>query len=282
MNRNRRTAVQAFFTILQNANLRGFFTGKIYRGALKSVCVPGLNCYSCPGALGACPLGSLQNSLTSGAFRFPYYVLGLMVFFATLLGRGVCAFLCPMGLLQDLLDRVPLKKVKTFRGDRPLRYLKYVILAVFVIAIPLAVKLTPAFCKYVCPSGTLSGIMLAMADHRLFDLMGSRFILKAAILLLIIIASVKICRPFCRYICPLGAFYSLFNRVSLLRLELDRESCVHCGACSDACGMGADPAQDPDSPECIRCGACIHACPRGALLYGTGGFGASLKAENKK
>ena len=77
----------------------------------------------------------------------------------------------------------------------------------------------------------------------------------------------------------IGALYT----DAVFEYEDDKTSyCVHCGACSDACGMGADPAQDPDSPECIRCGACIHACPPGALRYGTGGFGASLKAENKK
>lgn len=282
MNRNRRTAVQAFFTLLQNADLKGFFTGRIYRGKLKSVCVPGLNCYSCPGALGACPLGSLQHSLTSGASRFPYYVLGLMAFFAALLGRGVCAFLCPMGLLQDLLDRVPLKKVRTFRRDRPLRYLKYAVLAVFVIAIPLAVRLSPAFCSWICPSGTLAGLMLALAEPSLIGRMGSVFMLKAAILGLLIVLSMKICRPFCRYICPLGAFYSLFNRVSLLRLELDREACVHCGRCSEVCGMGADPSEDPDSAECIRCGACVHECPEGALRYRMGGFRSPAQAENEK
>ena len=282
MNRDRRTGLQAFFTLLQNANFRGFFTGRIYRGDFKSVCVPGLNCYSCPGALGACPLGSLQHSLTSGAFRFPYYVLGLMVFFATLLGRGVCAFLCPMGLLQDLLDRVPLKKVRTFRGDKPLRYLKYVILAVFVVAIPLAVRLTPAFCRYICPSGTLAGVMLALAEPALWGRMGGVFILKASILTALIISAMKVCRPFCRYICPLGAFYSLFNRVSLLRLELDRETCIHCGRCSAVCGMGADPSVDPDSAECIRCGACVRECPGGALRYGMGSFFPSPEAENKK
>lgn len=282
MNRNRRTAVQAFFTLVHNANLKGFFTGKIYRGELKSVCVPGLNCYSCPGALGACPLGSLQHSLTSGASGFPYYVLGLMVFFGALLGRAVCAFLCPMGLLQDLLDRVPLKKARTFRWDRPLRYLKYAVLAVFVIAIPLAVRLSPAFCSWICPSGTLAGVMLALTEPSLIGRMGSVFMLKAAILLLLIVLSMKICRPFCRYICPLGAFYSLFNRVSLVRIGLDREACAHCGRCTEVCGMGADPSEDPDSAECIRCGACVHECPEGALRYRVGGSSPSVETENEK
>ena len=87
--------------LLHNANLKGFFTGKIYSGPLKSVCVPGLNCYSCPGAVGACPIGSLQSFLGALRFRFPYYVIGMLIFFGALLGRTVCGFLCPFGWLRS-------------------------------------------------------------------------------------------------------------------------------------------------------------------------------------
>ena len=99
--------IQSVAALIQNANFKGFFTGKIYTGAGKNVCVPGLNCYSCPGAVGACPLGSLQNYLSGMKFRFPYYVLGLLLFFGALLGRAVCGFLCPFGFLQDLLYLIP-------------------------------------------------------------------------------------------------------------------------------------------------------------------------------
>ena len=163
-----------------------------------------------------------------------------------------------------------------------LRCLKYAVLAVFVIAVPLAVRLSPAFCSWICPSGTLAGVMLALAEPALFGRMGGVFILKVTILGLLIVLSMKICRPFCRYICPLGAFYSLFNRVSLVRIELDREACAHCGRCSEVCGMGADPAAVPDSAECIRCGACVHECPEGALRYRMGGFRSPAQAENEK
>ena len=72
---DKRSVVQWLSTLLYNANLPGFVQGRIYRGPLKSVCVPGLNCYSCPGAVGACPLGSLQSSLSGVILHFPFSIL---------------------------------------------------------------------------------------------------------------------------------------------------------------------------------------------------------------
>ncbi|MCR5181954.1 MAG: 4Fe-4S binding protein [Clostridia bacterium] len=271
MDNRRRLAIQGVAALIQNAHFKGFFTGQIYRGGLKAVCVPGLNCYSCPGAVGACPIGSLQNSLSGVSFRLPYYVLGLLIFFGALLGRAVCGFLCPFGLLQDLLNKIPFpKKIRTFRGDRKLRKLKYVVLAVLVIAVPSFVRLTPAFCKYVCPSGTLSGVLLALADTRLYSVLGSAFAWKISILALIVILSIMIYRPFCKYLCPLGAVYAPFNKAAVLHMSCDGTSCVSCGACAEACGMGVDPSDDPNDTECIRCGACIKACPAKALSYELG------------
>lgn len=261
-----RLAVQAVAALAQNANIKGFLTGKIYRGSLKSVCVPGLNCYSCPGALGACPIGSLQSFLSARKFRLPFYVCGLLIFFGVLLGRAVCGFLCPFGLLQDLLYKIPFfKKINTFRGDRPLRYLKYLVLAVFVVALPLAFRSLPAFCKYICPSGTASGILLTVADSRLVSALGGRFALKCSILAATVISALALYRPFCKYLCPLGALYSFFNKVSFFRLSLDTSKCVSCGKCAEACRMGVDPVKAPDDIECIRCGRCADKCPAGAL-----------------
>ena len=102
--------IQAVAVLIQNANFKGFFTGKIYTGATKKVCVPGLNCYSCPGAVSACPVGSLQSFLSARTFRFPYYVLGILLFAGALLGRAVCGLLCPFGFLQDLIYLIPFSR----------------------------------------------------------------------------------------------------------------------------------------------------------------------------
>ena len=108
-----RHSIQAAATLLQNANFKGFFEGRIYQGPAKSVCVPGLNCYSCPGAVGACPVGSLQTYLSGLKFKVPYYVVGILIFVGALIGRAVCGFLCPFGFLQDLLYKsFPLRRVR--------------------------------------------------------------------------------------------------------------------------------------------------------------------------
>lgn len=266
----KRFSVQAVAALLQNANFRGFFTGRLYGGPLKNVCVPGLNCYSCPGAVGACPIGSLQNSLGERQFRLPYYVVGLLLFFGALLGRIVCGFLCPFGFLQDLIHAIPFpKKVRSFPGDRWLRKLKYVVLILLVIVLPLCVKLTPFFCKYLCPSGTLAGLLLAISDTRLFSILGSRFVWKVCVLGMIVLASIVIFRPFCKYLCPLGAIYGLMNPIAGVRMRVAKEKCTDCGACRAACEMCVDPSRTPNSPECIRCGECRKACPTGAITMTT-------------
>lgn len=266
MDNRKRTIIQSVAALIQNADFKGFFTGEIHTGATKGICVPGLNCYSCPGAVGACPLGSLQNSLSAYKFKFPYYVVGLLLFFGTLFGRLICGFFCPFGLLQDLLHKIPFPvKLKKFKADRYLRKLKYVILIVLVIILPVCVKLTPFFCKYLCPSGTLSGILLSLGNTGLFKLFGSLFAWKACILGIVVLSAVIIARPFCKYICPLGAIYAPLNKVSLFKLSCDRSKCISCGRCAEVCDMCVDPTEDPNSPECIRCLSCVHECPVKAL-----------------
>ena len=278
--KKKRLAIQGVAALIQNANFKGFFTGQIYGGAVKNVCVPGLNCYSCPGAVGACPIGSLQNTMSGMSFRFPYYVLGLLIFFGAVLGRAVCGFLCPFGLLQDLLNRILFPvKIRTFKADRGLRKLKYVVLLALVVAGPIIVKLTPTFCKYLCPSGTLSGILLSLSDTRLYAVLGGTFVWKVSVLVLVVLLAVIIYRPFCKYLCPLGAIYAPFNKAAALHMTCSKAACVSCGACSKVCGMGADPSEDPNDPECIRCGACIKTCPAKALAYEFG-FAAGRKKEN--
>lgn len=270
----KRTIVQILWTFISNSYLIGFAKGKIYTGPLKSLCVPGLNCYSCPGALGSCPIGSLQAVIGSPKYQLALYVSGIIMLFGALMGRFVCGWLCPFGLLQDLLHKIPFpKKINKFWGDKALRYLKFVILLVFVILLPMFVvdvigQASPYFCKYICPSGIfLGGIPLVASNTMLRDAVGFLFAWKSLILLLTILVSIMVYRPFCKYICPLGAIYALCNPISLKRLHLEQEKCVSCGKCAKVCKMGVDPAKTPNHMECIRCGKCIDACPKAALSF---------------
>lgn len=267
-----RLIVMACYVAVTNGYIKGFMEGKIYTGPLKKVCVPGLNCYSCPGALGACPIGSLQATLGSRHYKMAFYVIGLLMIFGAFLGRFVCGFLCPFGLVQELLHKIPfVRKIRKLPGEKYLRWLKYVILAVFVILLPLVVlDITgtgdPWFCKYICPSGTLfGGIPNILLNSGLRSAAGFLFDWKITVLIIVAILSVIIYRPFCRYLCPLGAVYSLFNKISIYRYTVNEDKCVSCGACQKTCGFDIKVWQNPNSVDCIRCGNCRAACPKSAI-----------------
>ncbi len=267
--------VQLIAAAVVNGYAIGFAKGKIFTGGTKAVCVPVLNCYSCPGALGACPIGSLQAVLGGSSRRFPFYVLGLLMLFGVVLGRLICGLLCPFGLVQDLLCKIPAPKLRVPKKlDKPLRWLKYAVLLVLVVLLPaFAVTDTgvapPYFCKYLCPAGTLEGgVPLLLANPSLRSLMGALFSWKALVLVVILAACVFIPRAFCRYLCPLGAFYSLFNRFSFYQMKLDKSKCTGCKKCEHACPMAVEVTKGCGGPECIRCGKCRDACPAGAITSG--------------
>ena len=105
--------IQACATLLTNIHLPNFKKGTLYQGSGKYVCVPGLNCYSCPGAAGACPIGSFQAVVGSSKFKFSYYITGILILIGVLLGRFICGFLCPFGWFQELLHKIPSPKIST-------------------------------------------------------------------------------------------------------------------------------------------------------------------------
>ncbi|EJF12911.1 4Fe-4S binding domain protein [Oribacterium parvum ACB8] len=272
---NVRHVFQSFWFLLTNSFFEGFKTGKIYGGKWKQLCVPGMNCYSCPGAKGSCPIGALQAVIGSPKFKFSYYVVGFLFFVGALIGRGVCGYLCPFGLVQDLLHKIPfVKKIETFKGDKALRKAKYLILLVFVILLPLFLvdiigQGAPYFCKLICPVGMMEGgIPLVLMNKSMRGAIGFLYAWKGLILILTIFLSIVIYRPFCKYICPLGAIYSLFNSVSLFRYTLDHQKCIHCGRCKAVCEMQCDPVKNCNDLECIRCGKCKNACPVDAIACG--------------
>lgn len=271
---SKRRLIQLYSALLYNAHIKGFITGDIYVGKMKFACSPGLNCYSCPGAVLSCPLGALQNAIASSSQRTPYYILGIILLFGITLGRTICGYLCPVGLLQELLHKIPTYKVKKNRITRILSYLKYIILFVFVILIPLWYSFQnyplPAFCKYICPAGTFEGaigLLSNPANHDKLSMLGLLFTRKFVILSLIILAAVFIYRAFCRFLCPLGALYGLFAKISLAGVRVERPKCTDCGRCVSICPVDIKRVGDS---ECVNCGKCIDTCPHKAISFKVG------------
>lgn len=279
---SKRRLIQIYAMLLYNANMRGFVTGDIFVGNTKTVCLPGMNCYSCPGAIGACPLGSIQNALAESKTKAPTYVLGIILLYCIIFGRWICGWLCPGGLLQELLYKIKTPKLKKNRITRTLSYFKYVLLVVLVIIIPLMYGVVqdlpiPAFCKYVCPIGTFEGAVLLLSNSNnatFFAQLGSLFTWKFAILIGFIVGSIFIYRFFCRFFCPLGALYGIFNKLSIIGVKVDKSKCNHCGACVSNCKMDVMEVGDH---ECIQCGECIKTCHSCAISWKT--ISTKVKAD---
>lgn len=231
---------------------------------LKRICGPALHCHSCPLSMFACPLGVLVNFSTLRII--PFVAIGTLGLIGTLFGRIVCGWICPFGLLQDGLAKITRLK---YSIPRPLRYTKYLVLVGLVFFVPFFFPGAPyTFCHF-CPTGTLeSAVALRVIgdEQALAAGMGTMFFIRVAILAGFFIFTILVSRGFCRMFCPLGAIYSLFNRISLFRMSLNTHKCTNCGACAKKCPVDIDPVKDINSAECIRC---LDCTPIGHLKLGS-------------
>ena len=106
---------------------------------------------------------------------------------------------------------------------------------------------------------------------------GFRFVWKVILLVVILLLAVLYYRPFCKYLCPLGALYGICNPIASYCLVIDRDKCISCGKCQSVCGMDIKTCETPNSPDCIQCGSCIEACPVGAIDSTWKRFGQKYK-----
>ena len=276
----RRTS-QSVSLVATNLYLAGWVHGTIYTGKSKIFSIPGLHCYSCPSSVLSCPVGSVQNIVSSRGFLAGLAsgrpdsliilgVLGFLLSLGFLAGRFACGWICPFGFLQDMLHRIPSPKLRIPSGWRDG---KYAVLLLFVFLLPLTLRTVPGaggdpwFCKAVCPSGTLTaGIPLVLHDGGQTLHTGFLFTWKTVILALVLLWSVVSRRPFCRVICPLGALWGIAGKVSVLRMRVD-DSCIRCDKCRSVCPVDIAIYREPSSAECVRCGRCIDVCPVGAIHH---------------
>jgi len=273
----RRRLIQIISAVVANPYLPSLFTKEIYQGKLKGFCVPVLNCYSCPLAIFACPIGSLQHffasaraTLAVGSYQLGLYVIGILGVVSAVIGRMACGWVCPFGLLQELLYKIPSPKLEI---PRFWSHFKYLFLAITVVLLPILVVDDFGygqtwFCKWICPAGTLeAGIPLVTLNENIRGQIGFQFGFKTSLLALFLGWMVLSRRPFCRTVCPLGAIFSFFNKVSIFQLVFDKDKCIRCNECYRVCPTDLKVYENANSPDCIRCLKCIKACKQNAIDY---------------
>lgn len=220
-----------------------------------------------------CPFGAIETAwkyITSGQTLkstnlLNFAILSGVLAVSLVAGRAFCGWMCPLGAAQEGLANLSRRLgggKRRVRGkpspaklptrlpakiDRPLRYVKYLVLVGVIIAS--IFTLFPPLHGF-CPARAVFSFKLTSG-------------LLWSVLITFIITSMLVERVWCKYLCPLGASLALFNKISPVRLSADFQNCNHCGRCDIECSMGIqDVPDDLSSVECIRCLECLETCAR--------------------
>jgi ferredoxin len=222
----------------------------------------GLNCQACELAWLGCPTGMLQQYVIDK--RFPFYIIGIMLLVGVTIGRAACGWICPMGLILDVINKGCKPK---YTPPEWMRYIKYVYLGGLVV-MAFATSLI-FFCRYLC-FGAVLGIIPYWLTWQTVSYTWLFYHLGAFAFYLTFSFYVG-GRAWCRYFCPLGALLSLGGVFSMIRLHYNWVWCTHCDICKKVCPMGIDPTKTTtlkNRLECIKCGRCAKKCPNKCLSVG--------------
>jgi len=273
--RLKRLISQVFFFFLTNLGWIKLHIGGKLTPVKTGFCYPFFYCHACPASTSACPLRAIEIGVFRGNWnwRFILYPLLIIGFVGVITGRAVCGWACPIGLLQRVTGKVPqklkkkypkIKKIGQMKIEPYFRYIKYIIFISLVVIIPIWIGF---MFTDVCPIGFLVGtIPISILNPGGF-VPNAFFYIALVVFILFLILIFTIERGWCRYFCPIGAMLAPFNKISIYHVEVDKEKCVHCNACSKACPMGIDVPNMNRDPECILCGKCIEACPKNVISY---------------
>jgi ferredoxin-type protein NapH len=254
-----RRATQIAWLFVCNAYVSIFTQRITYKGPLRSTCLPVLYCHACPSATFSCPIGTMQYYLA--LHKAPFFLLGHMGLICLCIGRMPCGWLCPFGLVQDVMYRIRSVKIAL---PKYLTAGRWFALGILVVLLPWVTH--ENWFSKLCPWGAITaGIPWVVwnpinpetgAPYVAPGSVGLLFAIKLLIVVGFLILFVVHKRPFCRYVCPLGLLFSFFNKVSLLKLEI-RGECNHCDVCVEVCPVDIKVYDGANSGECIRCMNCL-------------------------
>jgi len=234
-----------------------------------------LNCQACELAWLGCPVGMLQRYVIDS--RIPFYIYGVIIGFGAALGRAICGWICPFGLIQDLLDKVSIHRYTPPNWMRGIKF-------AFLIGVVLMAMTTGTifWCRYLC-FGALLGVIpywLTWQTVSAFWLVYHIGVFSAYVAFSYMTHG----RAWCRYFCPLGAMLAIVNPIALVQRRYNKSSCISCGKCKSICPMGIEPTKNDlkSKIDCIKCGKCVRECPKNSLIVTTtigGGFEIGKEKE---
>lgn len=256
----KRKIIQLVSFITLNSYIKGIVNKVNYGGSFKKICLPVINCWSCPSALTGCPIGAIEVYVKAG--QVPFVPFLYIVFPGLLLGRFFCGFICPAGFLQELVFKF---KTRKFRLFNKLNYLS-VFSLIFGVIIFSYLFSNAWFSKYLCPMGTIqASLPWLILDEGIRKSVGSIFIFKIIFLIFVIFMCVYIFRFFCRVLCPLGFILGIFNKIAFIKIKYFQESCDRCDNCKSVCPVDLKIPEEVNNFKCIRCMNCVNICKKGCF-----------------